>query len=56
MAILIKHSNKFFCNPSVGQALAIAMYKEYYIVINPELKMAITGLPIENILNKNTGK
>ena len=56
MAILIKHSNKFFCNPSVGQALAVGMYKEYYIAINPELTAAITGLPIENILNKNTGK
>ena len=52
MAIIIKNSDKFFCNPSVGQTLAIGLYKDYYIAINPDLKMALTGLPIENILNK----
>jgi len=52
MSLIIKHSHKFFCNPSVGQALAIGMYKEYHIAINPKLHLALTHMPIENILNK----
>ena len=52
MALIIKKSNKFYCNPSVGQALAIGMNKEYHIAINPKLHLALTHMPIENILNK----
>ena len=52
MSLMIKNSDRFFCNPSVGQALAIGMYKEYHIAINPKLHLALTHMPIENILNK----
>ena len=52
MAILIKNSNKFFCNPSVGHCLAVGMNEEYFLVKNPEQGGVQTNLPIENIINK----
>ena len=51
MALMIKNSDKFFCNPSVGMTLAVGMFKEYHIAINPDLKNVLTGLPIENLLS-----
>ena len=51
MALMIKNSDKFYCNPSVGMTLAVGMFKEYHIAINPDLKNVLTGLSIENLLS-----
>ena len=52
MAILIKKSHKFFCNPSVGHCLAVGMTKEYFLVKNPKQGGVKTNLPFENIINE----
>ena len=52
MAILIKNSNKFFCNPSIGHCLAVGMKKEYFLVKNPKQGGVKTNLPFENIINE----
>ena len=52
MALMIKNSDKFFCNPSVGHCLAVGMNKEYFLVKNPLQGGVQTNLPIETILNQ----
>jgi len=52
MAILIKKSDKFFCNPSVGHCLAVGMTKEYFLVKNPKQGGVKTNLPFETIINE----
>ncbi len=51
MAWMIKKCNKFYCNPSVSMAIAMGLYKEYHIAINPDIKYVLTGMEIEKILN-----
>jgi hypothetical protein len=50
MAWIIKKCDKFYCNPSVSQAIAMGLYKEYHIAINPKIKNVLTGMPIEKVL------
>ena len=52
MALMINYCHEFFCNPSVGYTLAIGLNKFFNMVLNPGMKYLKTGLPIENILNK----
>ena len=52
MAIMIKNSNKFFCNPSVAHCLAVAMNKDYFLVKDPKQGGVQTNLPMETIINK----
>ena len=52
MALMIKFSNKFYCNPSVAHCLAVGMNKEYFLVKNPKQNGVQTLLPIEHIINE----
>tara|TARA_R110001592_G_scaffold20489_16_gene83118 strand:- start:415 stop:1254 length:840 start_codon:yes stop_codon:yes gene_type:complete len=51
MAIMIKNSDKFYCNPSVGMTLAVALNKEYCLVKDPSQGGVQTNLPMETIIN-----
>ena len=51
LALIIKNCNKFYCNPSVGHAIAVASNKEFNLVVHPEQQDVRTGLPTENIIN-----
>ena len=51
MAWMIKKCDKFYCNPSVSMAIAMGLYKEYHIAINPDIKYVLSGMEIEKVLN-----
>ena len=52
MALMIKNCEKFYCNPSVANALAVGLNKEFYLIKNPNQGGVQTNLPIETIVNK----
>ena len=52
MAIMIKNSDKFICNPSVGQCLAVGLNKSYLLVKNKNQGGVQTNLPMETVINK----
>ena len=52
MAIMIKNSDKFYCNPSVAQCLAVGLNKPYTLVKNKNQGGFQTNLPMETVINK----
>ena len=52
LAILIKHCDNLYCNPSVAHTIAVGMNKPYTFICNPEQVNVQTGLPIETLLCK----
>ena len=50
MALMLKGADMFYCNPSVGNGLAVAMHIRFAIKIPEGMQLVETGMPNETIL------